>query len=204
MSQDLDEKERQSFIDTVNKSGERLLNTINDIVEISKIEIGDINLAYEEIDISELMKFHSNFFKLQAFEKGIELKIAKLIEGKQAFIKADKQKLDGILMNLIINAIKFTSKGTIEIGSYIENGRLYFYVSDNGKGIPQDKLEFIFDRFVQVELGKYTWLRRFGNWTFDCKSLHRSFKRKYPDEIGTWQRKYIPFLYSIFTCSGKF
>ena len=150
---DLSEEERRSFIEIVNKSGERLLNTINDIVEISKIEIGDIKIVEEEINISELIQFHFNFFKLQANEKGIELRLTQLIEGTQAFIKADKQKLDGILMNLIKNAIKFTAKGTIEIGSYIESNKLYFYVSDSGKGIPQDKLESIFDRFIQVELG---------------------------------------------------
>ncbi len=150
---DLSEEERQSFIEIVNKSGERLLNTINDIVEISKIEIGDIHLEYEDIDTSELLRFHADFFKLQANEKGIDLKITKLVEGKSAIVKTDKQKLDGVLMNLIKNAIKFTAKGTIEIGNYVEDEKLFFYVSDSGKGIPEDKLEAIFDRFVQVELG---------------------------------------------------
>ena len=150
---DLDEEERRSFIDIVNKSGERLLNTINDIVEISKIEIGDIKLVTEEVDVEEIMRYHFNFFKLQANEKGIKLKMSKLIKGKQAIVETDKKKLDGILMNLIRNAMKFTSKGTIEIGNYIENDRFYFYVSDSGRGIPEDKLETIFDRFVQVELG---------------------------------------------------
>ncbi len=150
---DLSEEERQSFIEIVNKSGERLLNTINDIVEISKIEIGDIRLEYEDIDTSELLRFHADFFKLQANEKGIDLKITKLVEGKSAIVKTDKQKLDGVLMNLIRNAIKFTAKGTIEVGNYVENEKLFFYVADSGKGIPEDKLEVIFDRFVQVELG---------------------------------------------------
>jgi len=150
---DLDEKDRRSFIDIVNKSGQRLLNTINDIVEISKIEIGDIRLFYEETDVADLMRFHFDFFSHQAKEKGIKFKIREQIEGSEALITTDKQKLDGILMNLIRNAIKFTTKGIIEIGNYIENEKLYFYVSDTGKGIPDEKLEIIFDRFVQVELG---------------------------------------------------
>lgn len=150
---ELAEEERRSFINIVNKSGERLLNTINDIVEISKIEIGDIKLVSEEVNTEDIMHYHLNFFKLQAEGKRIELKISKLIRGTQAIIKTDKQKLDGILMNLIRNAIKFTSNGTIEIGNYIENDRIYFYVSDSGRGIPIDKQEAIFDRFVQVELG---------------------------------------------------
>ncbi len=150
---DLDEKDRKSFIDIVNKSGERLLNTINDIVEISKIEAGDINIVNEETNVSELMQFQFNFFKIQAKEKGIKFRIKEQIEGTQSIIITDKQKLDGILMNLIRNAVKFTPNGKIEIGNYIENERLYFYVSDSGRGIPEDKVETIFDRFVQVELG---------------------------------------------------
>ena len=150
---DLEEEERRMFIDTVNKSGERLLNTINDIVEISKIEIGDINLVFEEVDASELMKFHYNFFKVQAERKGVQLKITEQIIGQKALIKTDKQKLDGILMNLIRNAIKFTNEGTIEIGNYLEEGKMYFYINDTGRGIPEDKLDVIFDRFVQAELG---------------------------------------------------
>ncbi len=149
----LDEEERRSFIDIVNKSGERLLNTINDIVEISKIEVGDINLVYEETDISELLQFHFNFFSLQAKDKGIDFKINEQVKGTSAIIRTDRQKLDGILMNLIKNAVKFTIKGTIEIGNYIENEKLYFYVSDSGRGIPEDKIETIFERFIQVELG---------------------------------------------------
>ncbi len=150
---DLNEKDRRSFIDIVNKSGQRLLNTINDIVEISKIEVGDINLVYEETNVAELMRFYFDFFSHQAKEKGINFKIKNQIEGTRAIIETDKQKLDGILMNLIKNAVKFTTSGTIEIGNYIENDQLYFYISDSGKGIPENKLETIFDRFVQVELG---------------------------------------------------
>jgi len=148
----LDEEERRTFIDTVTKSGERLLNTINDIVEISKIEIGDIQLLMEEVDTSELIRFQYNFFKVQAQSKGVQLKINQLITGQQARIMSDKQKLDGILMNLLRNAIKFTNQGTIELGNYIENDKMYFYISDTGRGIPEDKLDVIFDRFVQAEL----------------------------------------------------
>ncbi len=151
--QDLSDIEKSDYLEIISDSGERLLNTINDIVEISKIETGDINLVMQEIDISELLHSHINFFKLQAKEKGLELGINEEITGDEAFIKTDKQKLDGIFMNLIKNAIKFTDKGKIEIGSYLEKDKLCFYVSDTGKGIPEDKFEVIFNRFVQADIG---------------------------------------------------
>jgi CheY-like chemotaxis protein len=150
---DLSDADRSNFINIVNKSGERLMNTINDIVEISKIEVGDINLVNQDFDVSELMQFHFDFFKIQTDEKGIDFSITEQLVGKPAVIKTDMHKLDGILMNLIRNAIKFTTKGTIKIGNYIENDNLYFYVTDSGRGIREDKLEVIFDRFVQAELG---------------------------------------------------
>ncbi|MGQ8335709.1 PAS domain S-box protein [Sunxiuqinia sp. A32] len=149
---DLKEEERISYVDIVNKSGERLLNTINDIIEISRIEIGDINLTHQEVDVSEMIKHHFNFFKLHADRKGVDLKITRQIPVNSALIKSDKQKLDSIIMNLIKNAVKFTPKGSIEIGNYIENKQLHFFFKDTGDGIPEDKLKIIFDPFVQADL----------------------------------------------------
>ena len=150
---DLANEERSEFINLINKSGERLTNTINDIVEISKIEVGDLNLTFEEVDILELMNYHYRFFKHQTEEKQLEFKIDKQIEGESALIKTDKHKLDGILMNLIRNAIKFTDEGKVEIGNYIVDDKLWFYVSDTGRGIPKDRLGAIFNRFVQADQG---------------------------------------------------
>ena len=150
---DLANEERSEFINLINKSGERLTNTINDIVEISKIEVGDLNLTFEEVDILELMNYHYRFFKHQAEEKQLEFKIDKQIEGESALVKTDKHKLDGILMNLIRNAIKFTDEGKVEIGNYIVDDKLWFYVNDTGRGIPKDRLGAIFNRFVQADQG---------------------------------------------------
>ena len=148
---DLNDKERNEFIQIINKSGERLMNTINDIVEISRIEVGDIHLNFETFDLAELMQYYSDFFKPQASEKGLTLKISRQVTGEEAWIKTDKHKLDGIFMNLVRNAIKFTDEGKIEIGNYLENGNLYLFVKDTGKGIPKDKQNAIFNRFVQAD-----------------------------------------------------
>ena len=149
---DLKDEERVSYTALVNKSGERLLNTIHDIIEISKIEAGDINVIYRTVDIIELMQHCFNSFKMQADERDLKFVISNQIKGEEFLIKSDKYKLESILMNLLKNAIKFTSHGSIELGNYIENERLYFYVSDTGIGIPIDKTDVIFDRFVQADI----------------------------------------------------
>jgi PAS domain S-box-containing protein len=149
----LDEQERAQFISIIDKSGERLLNTINDIIEISKIEVGDVMLKLGNVNLVELMQFHYKFFKIQTQEKQLELEISNQITGDEAELITDKNKLDGILMNLIKNAIKFTSTGKIEFGNYLKDGKAWFYVSDTGKGIPKEKQEAIFDRFMQVDIG---------------------------------------------------
>ncbi len=145
---DLDDK--NEFLSLISKSGERLMNTINDIVEISKIEAGVMEIHNEIIDLNELMQYHYDFFHLQVQEKGLEFQISNNISTK--FI-SDKHKLDGILTNLIKNAIKFTDQGKIEIGSYLKDNTICIFVSDTGNGIPKEKLKTIFDRFVQAELG---------------------------------------------------
>ncbi len=192
---DLSEKDKQLFMDMVNKSGERLLNTINDIVEISKIEIGDLKTVEEEVNLEELMQGQFNNFAGQAKEKGIELQITKQLIGNIALVKTDKQKLNGILMNLIKNAIKFTTQGKIELGNYVENERLCFFVSDSGRGIPEDKLETIFDRFVQVELGNTRGYEGSGIGLSIVKAYVTALKGEI--EVKSELRKGSTFLFSI-------
>jgi PAS domain S-box-containing protein len=148
---ELKEKERSEFMSIVNNSGERLMNTINDIVEVSKIEIGDLNLKYENVALFELMEYYKSFFIQQMEGKGLGFEITKQATARGALVTIDKHKIDSIMMNLIRNSIKFTNNGKIEIGNYLENGFIWFYVSDSGMGIPEDKIEVIFDRFVSVD-----------------------------------------------------
>lgn len=149
---DMENEIRKNYIDIIQKSGERLLKTINDIIEISKIESKQIAVQYSEVNIAEVMNHYLNFFKYQSEEKGLSLKLSGQIEGETANIETDKQKLDSILTNLINNAIKFTDKGSVEFGNYLEGNRLVFYVKDTGIGIPADLHEAIFDRFVQADM----------------------------------------------------
>lgn len=149
----LNDEERAQFISMIDKSGERLLSTINDIIEISKIEIGDVKLKTAQVNLMELMHFHYKFFQLETKEKLLDLEISCQISGDDAELITDKQKLDSILTNLIKNAIKFTSEGKIEIGNYLKDGHVWFFVADTGKGIPEEKQSTIFDRFRQVDTG---------------------------------------------------
>lgn len=148
---ELSESGRSEYIAIMNKSGERLMDTINGIVEISKIEIGDLNLNYDLVDLSEVMHYCLCFFKVQTDAKGVQFKIGNEIEGENALVKTDKHKLDSILLNLIKNAVKFTDSGKIEIGNYLKDENIWFYVSDTGKGIPADKIDKVFDSFVQAD-----------------------------------------------------
>ncbi|MDX9747515.1 MAG: PAS domain-containing sensor histidine kinase [Paludibacter sp.] len=147
----LNEEDRASYLDIVNESGERLLNTINSIIELSRIESGDTPIDIQEVDLPIFMSFYHDFFSHQSNKKGIVLKEFQLALEKEK-IFTDKTMLDSILTNLIKNAIKFTDQGSIEVGCTQQgNDDFLFYVKDTGKGIKADKLEAIFGRFVQED-----------------------------------------------------
>ena len=148
---DLTSDDRQYYFEIINKSGERLLSTINDIIEISKIESGQLNVIYSNVNIKEILNFHYKFFINQTEEKGISL-LLKNSEEIADVIVSDQHILDGILTNLIKNAIKFTDSGEIEVGTYLKDESIIFYVRDTGIGISKTRQEAIFERFVQADL----------------------------------------------------
>lgn len=150
-SSDFSDIEKASFIETVNENGERLLTTISDIIEFSKIEAGDIPLLIQEVDIRETIDRLLSIFKPEIDNKG--LSISSEIEEimAQALVLTDKKKLESILTNLIKNSIKFTKSGNIVVGCKVKGGNLEFFVSDSGCGIKKDKLALIFERFIQAE-----------------------------------------------------
>ncbi len=148
---DLTIDDRQYYFDIINKSGERLMSTINDIIEISKIESGQLNVVYGNVNIREILNFHYNFFKKQTDEKGVSL-VMNCCGDASDVILCDQHILDGILTNLIKNAVKFTNYGQIEFGTFLKENSLVFYVKDTGSGISKNRLEAIFERFVQADL----------------------------------------------------
>ncbi len=156
---DLTGEEQQNYINIIEKSGNRMLNIINDIVDISKIESGTMVTKIEESNINEQIDFIFNFYKPDAEAKGILMKISLLFPNKEATILTDREKLFAILTNLVRNAIKFTNKGSIELGYDLvpaeeaqSRQMVLFYVEDTGAGIPGNRQEAIFERFIQADI----------------------------------------------------
>ncbi len=139
------------YISIVKTSGERLLSTINDIVDISRIESGQITLSQSGIDLNKVLTEQHKFFKPEAENKGLKLSInsfsVKLIN-----LFADCAKLQSVIINLIKNAIKFTKTGYIEFGVIKSGENLVFNVTDTGKGIPEERKTKIFERFIQADV----------------------------------------------------
>jgi signal transduction histidine kinase len=140
------------YVNLVKKSSERLLETINDIIEISKIESNQVTLKTSQFDVNESLNYLYGFFKPAAEEKNLNFRLINSLSDNKVVFNTDKNKLESILTNFIKNAIKFTTEGFIEIGFSQMNGSYLFYVKDTGSGIPKEKQEAIFERFVQADI----------------------------------------------------
>ena len=156
-SSDLTHEKRNHFIDIINISGERLMVIINDIVDISKIESNQIRVDLQEIKLNSVLTEIVEIQKKsnrELMKKDVKLNLISPIDYDGFFITTDQSRFVQIFNNLINNAVKFTEKGTIDIGYglkyYREKAFLEFYVKDTGCGIPKDKFEAIFDRFSQA------------------------------------------------------
>jgi len=144
-------EEQQEYIKVIEKSSGRMLNIINDIVSISKIESGQMNLSYKETSIKDQIELICNLLKVEANQKNIEIKINNTLSEVDNLIRTDEEKVYSVLSHLVKNAIKFTDSGSIEIGCFKKNNAITFYVKDSGIGINSDKTDLIFERFTQED-----------------------------------------------------
>ncbi|MCF8366841.1 MAG: PAS domain S-box protein [Bacteroidales bacterium] len=142
--------QRNRFISIIEKSGKRLLNLINDLIDISKIEAGQMKLDIQKYDFDEIIRSLYRFFQPETTQKNIEL-LLNCEKFSDTTIYTDHEKFTSILTNLIKNAIKFTEKGRIEIGCKKYGQFIRFHVKDTGRGIPADKKQLIFERFGQAD-----------------------------------------------------
>ncbi|MEK7719081.1 MAG: response regulator, partial [Bacteroidota bacterium] len=143
--------ERAEYTGIINKSSYRLMNTINDIVEISQIQAGQIKLSVSETNIRRLTSGVYDQFKTEAESKGLKLFINSDLPINIDSIHTDSAKLNTILTILIGNAVKFTKTGSIEIGIREDAGFIEFFVKDTGVGIPENRQQTIFERFMQAD-----------------------------------------------------
>ncbi len=143
---------QQEYIRIIEKSGARMLNIINDIVDISKIESGLMKTTITETNVNKQLDFVHAFFKPEVDQKGIRFLLKNSPPSAEAIIHTDREKLYAILINLLKNAFKFTKDGTIEFGYSAKQNELEFFVKDTGIGIPKVWKEAVFERFIQADI----------------------------------------------------
>ncbi|MBE9226841.1 AAA family ATPase [Phormidium sp. LEGE 05292] len=160
--------QQQEYLGIINRAGEHLLTLINDVLEMSKIEAGRIELHEQTFDLYNLLNSLEEMFQLKASSKGLQL-IFNISQDIPQYIKTDESKLRQVLINLIGNAIKFTKTGnvTLRIKAAIANNsnasnplfpifnsQLYFEIEDTGPGIAPEEIDSLFEAFVQTAAGK--------------------------------------------------
>ena len=165
---DLTDELKAKYIEVIHQSSDQLLHIINDILDISKIEVGEVKIIKNELNVNTLLSELKALFltQLKKQSKPIKLLLKKLLDNKDAIIYSDKFRIHQILNNLISNALKFTESGAVEFGCCIisanktselynieisDQKRLLFFVKDSGPGIQGNKQKVIFDRFRQSD-----------------------------------------------------
>ena len=149
---DLTKSQLVKYVSIIEQSGLRMLNIINNLIDISKIEAGQMDVFISQCNINEILEYLNTFFKPEVDDKGLDLSYHLALSNIESTIRTDKEKLIAILTNLIKNAIKYTHNGSINFG-YVEKANyLEFFVGDTGIGIPLERQKAVFDRFVQADI----------------------------------------------------
>ncbi|GET34817.1 hypothetical protein PbJCM13498_36800 [Prolixibacter bellariivorans] len=155
------EDEKQDFLENITQSGYKLLNIINDILDLSKIEAGQINIVRNRFSVNRMLNDLYKLFqpKLNLSKSKVNMAVTAALKDQESFIFSDEGRLRQIIINLVDNALKFTEEGEIEFGYEIsDHTTIRFFVKDSGIGIPEDKRQAIFERFRQAQdthLNKY-------------------------------------------------
>lgn len=161
-----DENKRNKYVQIIESNNELLLRLIGDILDLSKIEAGTMEYTYSEFDLNKLMKDINSTMQLRLdTKKPVVLSYKCGLE--QCVIRSERTRLTQLVTNLVTNAIKFTERGTINVGYELRNDMLRFYVSDTGSGIAKDKQKDVFNRFVRLNDFKHG----FGLGLPICKSI---------------------------------
>lgn len=148
LTQTEDKEEREEFVRIIEDNNNLLLQIINDILDLSKIEAGKMKFYYSDFDISEVMSDLKQVYMPRVAE-GVQLVCN--LPFAHCTIHSEKNRLTQVLSNLLSNAAKFTSQGTITMGYEPTDNGLAFYISDTGTGITKENLQRIFERFTKLD-----------------------------------------------------
>jgi len=159
--EDISLEQRRIYLNYIRKSSDQLLNVINDILDISRLEIGELQLYESEFSLNSLIDNCYNFLleKINESGKKINVKVYKGKNFNEDFIISDQKRIKQILENLLDNSFKFTKEGEIKFGYILNENLLEIYVQDTGIGIPEDKISIIFETFRQID---YSHSREYG------------------------------------------
>ncbi len=150
LDMELADPEMRKYVSYIKNGGNVLLRLINDILDLSQIDAGKLEIKYEETDISNILDETYNMFQWKAQSKNLDI-ITEISANLNRTIMTDSLRVRQILINLVGNAIKFTEKGYIKIKSYARDNKLFFAVEDTGIGIPKDQQKRIFQAFTQCD-----------------------------------------------------
>ena len=148
------EEEKAQYQEIIKMNADLLLQLVNDILDMSKIEAGTLEFVYTKVDINLLLSVLQHLFQMKVNDAGGNIQIIAEPSLPSCSIETDRNRVAQVLSNFTTNAIKFTQEGTISIGYEARDTELYFYVTDTGAGIPADKLPEVFGRFVKLNKDK--------------------------------------------------
>lgn len=170
------EEKRRRYTDIIRESCGQLLTIVNDILDISKIETGQIVLNINVCNVNDVIADLHSFFKPSVQKNDVELLVEHLIDDREVQINTDEAKLRQILTNLLSNASKFTHEGYVKFGYQKHENDILFFVEDTGIGIPDEEQAMIFDRFKQARHNK--------NRMYGGTGLGLSIARAYVEKMG--------------------
>lgn len=148
------QEEKDFYVSIIEKNSELLLQLINDILDLSKIEAGTLEFFYSDVDVNNMMGDLEGVFKMKLSEIGSTVEIRSEYSLPSCFIHTDRNRVSQVISNFLSNAIKFTTEGSILLGYKVRETDICFYVADSGTGIPEEALESVFERFTKLDVKK--------------------------------------------------
>lgn len=172
------ESERNSYVEIIKGNTNMLLQLVNDILDMSKIEAGTLEFIYSDTDVNQIMRELEGIFRLRLEEADSPVRIVFEPCLPVCFIHTEKNRVSQVLSNFLSNAFKYTKEGSITLGYKVREDDIYFYVQDTGAGIPAGKVDKVFERFMKLDAKKHG--------TGLGLSISRTIIKKLGGEIGVF------------------